>query len=688
MEIMQTILEAENVLKKMYLETVPKDTKKLILFFIPPANSVVGGLLSILSLAKSSRKLMEKDGYFVQTCYYPNLFGFFKYRLFDNDENIITFDEVIDNFPEVEEMIIHIPEYYAGVIFRQLSEKQINFFKKSKKLRINIMNQNIELMPSLIELDYLKDLSEEISQTTAHKKYTTQEACDKWGYPLYALPAIIADARYIDTPYEEKQNIICFSNDKNPNRQEILNKLLKELPEFQLYEINNLTYNQYKELISKAKYCITFGEGFDSYFSEPIASGSISFAVYNEKFFPSAEYKKYQNVYSTYEDMLNKICEDIRFFENNTDKYKKLNKKLCNILSRENILDEHIPNLENFYYEKPLFVPVNSKNTKKENKAYYSCCSLQNGFISFYANDTIRICCASHTEEYMIAKTSDSIEKILKEIPRKKLKLIKSLKKGKIPEYCKGCFMLKKENWSEPNLNISFVNMNHFMTCNLKCKYCGNHNENWPQRVKDSNTEAVLNVLKGFMDRGVIQKSGFPIEVAGGEPSILKGIDRVIDFCIENRCHTKLHTNCTVFSESFIRGANTGHMLITLTPDAGSRDVYLKIKGVDCFDKVWGNIGKYMEATNSSENFEVKFIIQPDNLNDIENMIKMCLAKKVKTTIIDLDLTQKNTDIFLPAVKNFIELCVENGIGVKKGTFLPNKDWNTIVNELQAKGKI
>lgn len=328
---------------------------------------------------------------------------------------------------------------------------------------------------------------------------------------------------------------------------------------------------------------------------------------------------------------------------------------------------------------------INFINKIKKNEPYYSCHPLQNGGISFNTDDNIHVCCVSRSEECIIAKTSDSIEKILKEISRKKLKLIENFKKGERHGACKNCFMLKKGNWSEPDLGVSFVNMNHFITCNLKCKYCEGNNANLSEMLKNSDTKAVLKVLRGLINKGIIGRNAVPIEIAGGEPSIVKDIDSVIDFCVEVGCFTRVHTNGTVFKDCFTKVANTENIFITLTPDAGSRDVYLKIKGVDCFDKVWENIGKYMEATNSCKNFETKFIIQPDNFDDVENMIKMCLKHKVKATIVDLDFTKEDIDICIPAVTKFIELCQENKIDVKRGLFLPEDIWDDINNKQMAK---
>lgn len=328
---------------------------------------------------------------------------------------------------------------------------------------------------------------------------------------------------------------------------------------------------------------------------------------------------------------------------------------------------------------KSELLDTQSDKVAVKNEAYYCCNPLQNGGLSFFANDIIRICCGCAADEYVVAKSTDRIEEIIEKIPEKKIKLIESFKKGIIPQNCKGCFLLKKDNWQEPNMTIRFINMNHFIACNLKCKYCGSFMQDMPNKVKDSNTQNILNVLHSFAQRRIM-KAEFSMEIAGGEPSILEGIDDLINFCIENRVHTGLHTNGTVYKESIAKASMVENFYIILTPDAGTREVYNKIKGVDCFDKVWDNIGKYMEATNSSKQLQVKFIIQPDNVDDIENMIEMCVKKKVKTVIVDLDYRFESENAkFYPMVKKFITLCKNNDITVKNGNFLTKETFESLL---------
>lgn len=363
-------------LKEKYLESIDKKTRNLIIFFFPESNSISGGMFSILNLAKISRQLMKEKNYFVQTCYYPHSScSDLLYKWYKNEEKIISFNEVIEYFKDVENLIIHIPEYISNNIFRGLDKKQFDYLKNIKNLQFNIMNQNIRLMLMPKELNYLKYFTTNITQTTAHHKYSTQEVCDIWGYPLYFIPAIM-EVNYLKESYQNKENLICYSNDYEPLKEKILDKLSKKYNKFMFREINNITYDEYKKLISKAKYCISFGEGFDGYFSEPIMSGGLSFSVYNEDFFPSDLFRKFKNVYISYEQMLNKICEDIEYFENNSYEYIKLSETINKEIKKLYSWDEFTINVDKFYKKEYTFSPNRpcSLNNDKNVKPLISIC--------------------------------------------------------------------------------------------------------------------------------------------------------------------------------------------------------------------------------------------------------------------------------------------------------------------------
>ena len=84
--------------------------------------------------------------------------------------------------------------------------------------------------------------------------------------------------------------------------------------------------NDYKKLISRALFTITFGEGYDGYFIEPYFSGSIGFAVRNDTFFPK-KMSSLMGLYSSWEDMELNIVKDIRKLEKDSKLYTSTSSK-------------------------------------------------------------------------------------------------------------------------------------------------------------------------------------------------------------------------------------------------------------------------------------------------------------------------------------------------------------------------
>ena len=191
-------------------------------------------------------------------------------------------------------------------------------------MQINIINQNIELMPAPAKIKDLFKLTNNITQTIGHHRYATQEVCDKWQIPAHFLSVHIDLSGYKSYPFEEKEKIIVLSPDNAPYKEEVVEKLKNELPDFKLVTVENMTFDEYMDLIARAYFVISFGEGFDGYFCQPFIVGSLGTAVYNDKFFPDVSWLELKNVYATADDMKNKIIGDIRENSNNKELYYDL----------------------------------------------------------------------------------------------------------------------------------------------------------------------------------------------------------------------------------------------------------------------------------------------------------------------------------------------------------------------------
>lgn len=353
MELTKKSIKEQN----LYDLTALQSTKELIVCFIPNIKMMTGGIQSIYSICKYSREICPQAQCLIATV--PGKYTYSYNPYFKNEEKIYRFEQIIKNAKNVEKLTLHIPEYYADKFYKALKKDEIKFLKGIKDLHINILNQNIELMPEPQKLKGLYKLTDNVTQTIGHHRYATQEVCDKWQMPTHFLSVHIDLSGYKSYQFEEKEKIIVLSPDKAPYRQAVVEKLQKELPDFKLITVQNMTFDEYMDLIARAYFTITFGEGFDGYFLIPAVQGSLSFAIYNEEFFPDKSWAALKNVYKSAEDMINKLTDDIKFLMANCVNYITLSKQEKEKHDALYNINNFKHNLNLFYNNKFSFYPKN-----------------------------------------------------------------------------------------------------------------------------------------------------------------------------------------------------------------------------------------------------------------------------------------------------------------------------------------
>ena len=340
-------------------------SNRIILFFFPTdSNSISGGLLSITSIQNEIKELEDIHKCKVFCSFLPGVKNnFIKYKTFENDLIVFNFEEITKFLSNLEYLELQIPEIFIPFF----EHKNLNFsiffewILKIDKIKINVLNQNDTLMPSKEILSNLYEITDDLTMTVAHKNYSTLERRNYYGVPLQLLTPWISVKPYHFNDYKNKKNIIILSPDEidnklyntNINRQTIVNFLKVNLPNYQVITIQNLKYEEYKLLISNAKFAMTFGEGLDGYFAEPIFSGSISFAVYNDVFFPK-NFKNLKTVYSTFNILLEKMIDDIKFLDN-LENYKNYNSEQLILIDK--LYGKHIfkSDIKNYYLENYTF---------------------------------------------------------------------------------------------------------------------------------------------------------------------------------------------------------------------------------------------------------------------------------------------------------------------------------------------
>lgn len=332
------------IFKNSFKKSDFKKSKRLILFFVPREVDVIsGGILSICTIYKVVKELEALHNCNVVASFLPNVKGLdYKFSKFENNMVIFNFKEITNYFNDLEFLEVHIPDYMIP-LFKH-NNLDLSCFSdwafQSDFFKANILNQNDLLMPDLIHVQELKKWIPNLTMTVAHEKYATLERRNYYGVPLHLLSPWLSPSPYKTRSFFDKENCIVLSPDEIDRvpsdtilcKEDIISELKLKLPEFKIVIIQNMSYDEYKDTISRAKFTITFGEGLDGYFVESIFSGSISFAVYNDIFF-KPDFKELPTVYNSFEKLLENIVNDINYY-NNPEKYSEYNAKLDVMLSK------------------------------------------------------------------------------------------------------------------------------------------------------------------------------------------------------------------------------------------------------------------------------------------------------------------------------------------------------------------
>lgn len=337
------------------LDSMSKN-QRLIVFFIPHEKIINGGVLSIFSICKESRRFKAIHGADVILSVPPGYKSYVKNDLFKNDELIHSFDEIAKKTPP-QSLILHVPEYAANEIYRNLKGHHLAFLRAVPELHVNIMNQNILYMPKPSMAADWFSLTSNITQTTAHDRYATQETANTYNIPTHHLSVFNDPRQYTTVPFEHKKDRIVLSPDMTDKKEKIVVKLQQTFPTYEFVTIQNMTYEQYKKTIREAKFAVTFGEGFDGYFIEAFFSGGITFAVYNEDFFPDKGFAKFDNLYSGYDDMLKRLPGDMERLATDKRAYDKIVKQNFDKIVKLYDFSVYLDNLKQFYQGKYTFRP-------------------------------------------------------------------------------------------------------------------------------------------------------------------------------------------------------------------------------------------------------------------------------------------------------------------------------------------
>lgn len=319
-------------------------TRRLIVFLTPGFDSPNGGILSITSIYRESAALQSLHEARVALCTMPGDPPLLKYTWFKNDDYLLDLEALLRRCDQLDYLLLHIPEYAVNRMADWLDANRRRF-KHIKELQLNVLVQHIDIGRT----QDLKRLARfgKVTCTTAHEAYTNAATRAELGVPLHRLSVCFGPERYTFSGYAEKQPLLMASHDEHPLKERVLSEIKRAFPELTIQIIQNLSFEKYLETARRAKWALTFGEGLDSYFCDPVFNGGVSFAVFNDRFFTPA-FAKLENVYPSWEVLLEKLTADLRRLDE-PEAYERCWRQTRELLNELYNIERFRENLRAFY---------------------------------------------------------------------------------------------------------------------------------------------------------------------------------------------------------------------------------------------------------------------------------------------------------------------------------------------------
>jgi len=319
--------------------------KDVILFYLPSGEWISGGILSIFFLIDNSVKI--RPDAVVIPFVLTKLQRYFKTSWFKSPFFIFNALDIKGKLRQSSNMVIHVPECLSEQFFD--SVKKYSLEDITRRATINILNQNDEAMPMAEVFYQNKSLCGKLTMTLAFEANQTKS------YPFLDMHQITLSTWFyrdknVFSDFEKKEDICIISPDYHPLKDKIVNKIRSEM-DVQCIEIRNMPFDDYRILRAKAKWAVSFGEGYDAYFAGTIANGGMGFGVDQDDFRPPfiGVDNLPENAFCSYEDMFRGIVERMKYFAQHPDQRLILGKKLAAGMAEISSPELVSQNLDNYY---------------------------------------------------------------------------------------------------------------------------------------------------------------------------------------------------------------------------------------------------------------------------------------------------------------------------------------------------
>lgn len=275
-------------------------------------------------------------------------------------------------------------------------------------------------------------------------------------------------------------------------------------------------------------------------------------------------------------------------------------------------------------------------------KRYY--CKRLNETLDF---DALKVffCCGTRSGPYYENPSPQNIKNIIK----KRNRLIKQMDRGIIPPECEGCFDLKEQqnpkslllNVFEKTPKANMIIVKHFKQCDCSCVYCCEQYISGRKIVlksKKSDYYDLLPIIKELYRQNVIDKKELDVHFQGGNVSVLDEFGDLVNLFIENGVkRIEIATNGIKYLPIIEEISKKTFVDLNISIDSGCRETFRKIKTVDMFDNVVENLKRYVKLPIL---LRLKYIIvrgYNDNIDEISKYITLMKEIGIKNSELMID---------------------------------------------------
>lgn len=346
-ELVKAVAPLKNRVRRAVLtRAITFRTKRLIVFLTPGFEWRAGGVLAISAMKRETLALRQLHRARVVLCAVPGDDpSFFKHTWFDNRDYLLDLETILKSCGRLDHLQLHIPAYAVNRVLDWLTSVSSTLIRNVREVHLNVMLMNIDC----IQGKNVEGLTRfgRVTATTAHEAYTNSATREALGVSLHRLSVCNGPENYSLSGYEDKEPLLIVSPDGHVLKGKVLQRIAQVYPKLRIQVIEDLHYRDYMSLVRLAKWSLTFGEGLDGYFAEPVWSGGVAFAVFNNRFFTPA-FAGLETVYPSWEVLMDRMPLDLQRLDEPVA-YNRCWRQTYDLLSDLYSVDRFRQNLRKFY---------------------------------------------------------------------------------------------------------------------------------------------------------------------------------------------------------------------------------------------------------------------------------------------------------------------------------------------------